>query len=170
MEDIQIGNLTFRHIEAVYDTALAELIRTNLKAYQLDIPGTAYYDENLYHLSGFYNAEPKKRFYYVLTDEKENVLGGVGLAEFEGIPDCAELQKLYLDDRVKGAGLSYRMMDKIEEAAMELGYKYIYLETHENLKAAIHLYGKCGYQEISRPASVIHSTMNRFFLKELKLL
>ena len=29
-------------------------------------------------------------------------IGGVGIAEFAGIENCAELQKLYLDDRAKG--------------------------------------------------------------------
>ena len=49
----------------------------------------------------------------------------------------------------------------------EAGYKYSYLETHDVLKAAIHLYEKSGYKEIKRPAEVGHSTMNRFFLKTL---
>ncbi len=100
--------------------------------------------------------------------DTDSVVGGVGLAEFEGIEDCAELQKLYLDDSVKGRGLSYDMMRKIETAARELGYKRMYLETHNNLKAAIHLYEKCGYKEIERPKAVVHSTMNRFFLNEFK--
>ena len=150
-----------------YDTAVAELVRSNLKAHQLDIAGTVYFDENLYHLSDFYHAKPDKRKYFVLVDETDTVLGGVGMAEFEGLPDCAELQKLYLDDSVKGRGISYDMMKKVETAARELGYKRMYLETHNHLGAAIHLYEKCGYKEIERPETVVHSTMNRFFLKEL---
>ncbi len=47
------------------------------------------------------------------------------------------------------------------------GYKQSYLETHDNLQAAIHIYEKCGYKEIERPKEVVHSTMNRFFLKVL---
>ncbi|MBQ9437119.1 MAG: GNAT family N-acetyltransferase [Lachnospiraceae bacterium] len=159
--------MIFRTIKPNDDTAVAELVRRNLKAHQLDIPGTVYFDENLYHLSDFYNALPDKRAYYVLVDEEDKVIGGVGIAEFEGIEDCAELQKLYLDDSVKGKGLSYNMMKKAEAAALERGYKRVYLETHNNLKAAIHLYEKCGYAEIDRPKSVVHSTMDRFFLKEL---
>ena len=155
-------------LSPAYDTAVAELVRSNLKAHQLDIPGTVYFDDNLYHLSEFYNGMPDKRIYYVLTDESDNVLGGVGLAEFAGIEDCAELQKLYLNDNVKGRGFSYDLMNKVESVARELGYKRIYLETHNNLKAAIHLYKKCGYREIERPKAVVHSTMNRFFLKELE--
>ena len=49
----------------------------------------------------------------------------------------------------------------------EAGYKQSYLETHDNLQAAIYIYGKCGYKEIKRPKEVVHSTMNRFFIKEL---
>ena len=158
---------TFRPMEKKDDGGIAELIRTNLKAHGLDIPGTVYFDDNLNHLSTFYLADPGKRIYYVLTDPRGKLMGGVGIAEFNGIPDCAELQKLYLCDDAKGKGLSYRMMEKVEGAARERGYKRIYLETHDNLKVAIHLYEKCGYTEIERPASVVHSTMNRFFRKEL---
>ena len=158
--------MIYRLLSPAYDTAVAELVRSNLKAHQLDIPGTVYFDDNLYHLSEFYNAIPDKRIYYVMTDEADNVLGGVGLAEFSGIEDCAELQKLYLNDHVKGRGLSYDLMKKVEATARDLGYKRMYLETHDNLKAAIHLYEKCGYKEIERPKAVVHSTMNRFFLKE----
>ena len=43
----------------------------------------------------------------------------------------------------------------------------MYLETHDNLAAAIHVYEKCGYKEIEKPAGVVHATMNRFFIKEL---
>ena len=49
----------------------------------------------------------------------------------------------------------------------DAGYKQSYLETHDNLKAAVHIYEKCGYKEIKRPKEVVHSTMNRFFLKTL---
>ena len=160
--------MIYRLLSPAYDTAVAELVRSNLKSHQLDIAGTVYCDDNLYHLSEFYNAMPDKRIYYVLTDESDNVLGGVGLAEFAGIEDCAELQKLYLNDSVKGRGLSYDLMNKVESVARDLGYKRMYLETHDNLKAAIHLYEKCGYKEIERPKAVVHSTMNRFFLKELE--
>ena len=159
--------MRFREITPADDTALAELIRENLRARQLDIPGTVYYDENLYHLSDFYLADPARRFYYILADEADRVLGGIGLAEFPLREDCAELQKLYLADRVKGRGLGYDLIARIEEKARALGYRELYLETHDNLTAAIHLYQKCAYHEIERPAGVVHATMNRFFLKTL---
>ena len=54
-----------------------------------------------------------------------------------------------------------------KEVLTDKGYKKIYLETHTNLKAAIHLYEKCGYKLIEKPKEVVHSSMNRFYLKEL---
>ena len=156
--------MNFEPLSAKYDAAVANLIRTNLKAHQLDIPGTVYFDEGLDHLSGFYNHAG--RVYYVLT-ENGTVIGGIGLAIFPGFANCCELQKLYLDDGAKGHGLGYEMIRFIEDKAREMGYKKIYLETHDNLAAAIHIYEKSGYVEIDRPDCVVHSTMNRFYLKEL---
>ena len=136
-----------------------------MKAHHLDIPGTVYFDDGLDHLSGFYDHEG--RSYFVLLDGK-NLVGGIGLAEFEGFPDCCELQKLYLDDSMKGRGLGYQLIEKVEQEARNHGYKRMYLETHTNLQAAIHIYEKTGYKVIDRPDCVVHSTMNRFYMKELR--
>ena len=159
--------MIFEQLKPEYDQALAKLIRHNLKQHGLDVPGTVYFDEGLEHLSGFYLAEPEKRDYFVLTDAGE-VVGGIGLAEFEPFENCAELQKLYLADRVKGRGLGYELIKLVEKRATELGYKQMYLETHTNLEAARHIYEKSGYQLIDRPDAVVHGTMNRFYLKQLE--
>lgn len=159
--------MQFYKITAADNKQLADMIRDNLKKNDLDIPGTAYYDENLNHLSFFYLEDAAKRFYYVLKDDKDNVIGGVGLAEIDLFEECAELQKLYLADSAKGSGIGYKLVSLIEDKARELGYKRIYLETHTNLAAAIHIYEKCGYREIDKPEGVVHATMNRFYIKEL---
>jgi putative acetyltransferase len=155
-----------REIEERDNSALAALIRDNLKKHDLDIPGTVYYDEGLDHLSEFY-AGPNCS-YYVLFDPKDRVVGGIGFAGFEPMEATAELQKLYLDDSVKGSGLGYELISLIEKKMMDAGFKYSYLETHDNLKAAIHEYEKSGYMEIARPLEVGHGAMNRFFKKELR--
>ena len=152
----------FRMLTAEYDPAIAALVRSNLEAHQLDIPGTAYYDEGLDHLSEYYR-EPG-RVYYVLL-ENGTVIGGIGLAGFDG--DCCEMQKLYLADSAKGRGLGYLLIDHLENEARKMGYRQVYLETHTNLQAAIHLYEKTGYRQIPKPDSIVHSTMNRFYLKQL---
>ena len=55
----------------------------------------------------------------------------------------------------------------MEQEARRLGYRQIYLETHTNLQAAIHIYERAGYREIPRPESVVHSTMNKFYIKSI---
>ena len=156
----------YRIIEPKDNLILANIIRDNLKANKLDIPGTVYFDENLNNLSDFYLASPK-RAYFIALDDNDNIIGGIGLAELGFMDDTAELQKLYLTDAAKGQGLSYELIELVEETSLNKGYKRIYLETHTNLKAAIHLYEKCGYKLIEKPKEVVHSSMNRFYLKEL---
>ena len=156
--------MQYKKLEEKYDAPLAALIRTSLKARGLDIPGTAYFDESLDHLSTFY--DDPRRAYYVLL-ENDAVIGGIGLAEFDGFPDCCELQKLYLADSHQGHGTGYQMIGFIEKEARAKGYKSIYLETHTNLQAAIHIYERAGFEEIPRPGSVVHSTMNKFYLKQI---
>lgn len=133
----------------------------------LDIPGTAYFDSELDHLSDYYNSNSDKRIYFIALDGKDRIVGGVGIAEFVGIEDCVELQKLYLDDSVKGKGYGKELMGIAEDWARSAGYKKLYLETHTNLSVALKLYEKMSFHRIEKPCSTQHSTMNRFYLKEL---
>lgn len=156
-----------RPITEADDSLIAEIIRTNLKKYHLDIPGTVYFDPEVEHLSKYYHALPDKRGYFIAVGDDGRVIGGVGIAEFAGFESCAELQKLYLTDAVKGNGIGKYLMRVAEEFAQKAGYERMYLETHTNLETAIHMYEKIGFCQISRPEAVVHSTMNRFYIKEL---
>ena len=158
--------MVFRDITHSDNLLLAELVRYNLKAHGLDLPGTVYFDENLNRLSDFYLGDKSKRYYFVCEDNS-SVIGGAGLAEFEFFENCAELQKLYLFEYAKGRGIGYQLISLVEDKARSLGYSRLYLETHSNLQAAIHMYEKCGFHEIDKPAGVVHATMNHFYIKDL---
>ncbi|MBQ9198048.1 MAG: GNAT family N-acetyltransferase [Clostridia bacterium] len=156
--------MRYERLTAEYNAALAALIRKSLKAHRLDIPGTVYFDAGLDDLSSYYD-RPGRAYFVLLEDER--LAGGIGLAEIGVFPACCELQKLYLDEAFQGHGLGYGMIDRIESEAKKLGYHRVYLETHTNLQAAIHIYEKSGYRQIARPDGVVHGTMNRFYLKTL---
>ena len=164
---MQAEHIVIRPIRPEDDAPMSRIIRSNLEQFHLDIPGTAYFDPELDHLSRYYRAAPDRRAYFVAVDEAGRVLGGVGFAEFSGFSHCAELQKLYLAEEVKGRGLGSRLMQQVQSCARSLGYGQMYLETHSNLQAAIRLYEKLGFQRIQRPEGVMHSTMDHFYLKEL---
>ena len=159
--------ITIRPITPADDAAIARIIRENLKAHHLDIPGTAYFDPELDCLSGFYRAKPDSRAYFIAANRDGSVIGGVGIAEFEGLPNCAELQKLYLCDDAKGKGFGKLLMQTAVEFARSAGYDWLYLETHTNLEAAIGLYEKMGFRRIEKPEAILHSTMNRFYRKRI---
>ena len=159
-----MGEYRYEALTPRHDAAIAALVRASLKERGLAIPGTVYFDEALDHLSAYY--DHPERAYYVLLKE-DQVIGGVGLAAIPFFDNCCELQKLYLADEEQGQGTGYEMIRLIEEEAVNRGFRRIYLETHTNLAAAIHIYEKSGYREIDRPACVVHSTMNKFYLKEL---
>ncbi len=159
-------NYEIKKITPKHNLAMAKIVRDNLKNHGLDIPGTAYFDSSLDNLCEFYN-NSDKRGYYVITDENDRVLGGVGFAEFEPFENCAELQKLYISDSIKGQGFGYKLMEFIENKIAEAGYNLSYLETHSNLKVAIYLYEKIGYEKIEKPEDVAHCAMDSFYLKKL---
>ena len=156
-----------RTITEADDPLIAEIIRTSLKKYHLNIPGTVYFDPELDHLSKYYHSLPEKRGYFIATNHEGQVIGGVGIAEFNGFDNCAELQKIYLIDQEKGKGLGKCLLELAEDFARSLGYQSLYLETHTNLETAIAMYEKNGFQRIHKPKSVVHSTMNRFYRKRL---
>lgn len=158
--------MELREISIEADKPLAEIIRYNLRKNHLDIPGTVYFDPELDHLSEFYLAAPDRRKYFILWDN-DKVCGGVGFAEFGGFEKCAEIQKLYLSDEKKGMGLGKMLLQYAENEARKLGYTTVYIETHTNLDVALKLYYKYGYQQIDRPSSVSHGTMNRFLIKKI---
>lgn len=166
-KNISLSKNNIRTITSDDDAVIADIIRTNLRKYHLDIPGTAYFDPELDHLSEYYGAYPDKRAYLISVDNDGNVIGGVGFAEFEGMEKCAEIQKLYLIDDAKGCGMGKFMMDCAEELARSLGYENLYLETHTILKEAIELYEYMGFRLIEKPQSVVHSTMDSFYLKKI---
>lgn len=160
------SNYEIREILPDDNLILAEIIKNNLEKYNLDIPGTAYFDAELESLYESYSGKDKKG-YYVVTDRQGTVVGGIGFDKYAPLNNCAELQKLYLSDCAKGFGLGYKLISFIEDKMREKGFQASYLETHHDLEAAIHIYQKSGYREIEKPHESIHDTMDKFFYKQL---
>lgn len=159
--------MKIREIQTGDNAALAKLIRSCLEKHELNIPGTAYFDESLDRLSDYYAEKPAERKYYVGIDDEGRVIGGVGYAQFDGFDSCVELQKLYLAEEYQGQGLGRELLLHIIGVAKENGYGAVYLETHSNLKKAIGLYIKEGFDEIEKPDCVVHSTMDLFYKKSI---
>lgn len=168
-DDGHHGNI--RRIIPADNAAIQRIIQQGLARFGLDVPGTAYFDPQLDALSDFYDAQShdRGRGYFVAIDDDGGIIGGAGYAHFSGAaPDIAELQKLYIAPQGQGSGVSYRLIELIEQAARADGYRELYLETHHALQAAIHIYERCGFERLASPiGKASHVTMDRFFIKSL---
>ncbi|MDR1017421.1 MAG: GNAT family N-acetyltransferase [Lachnospiraceae bacterium] len=155
--------MNIRKIEEKDNLVLFNLIRKCLEDADLAMEGTVYVDDSIRHLSDYYGVDNGE--YFVLVDDNDNVIGGIGYGRFEG--DICELQKMYLNPDYRGEGLSYKLVDYVCNKAKEF-YKKIYLETHTNLNIAIHVYEKSGFTYLDKPLNVaVHSAMNVFMIKDL---
>ena len=56
-----------------------------------------------------------------------------------------ELQRLYIDARVRGQGVGSRLLSKIESMARDRGHDVIWLKVWDGNQSAIGLYRKTGY-------------------------
>lgn len=73
----------------------------------------------------------------------------VGSASFKKYDDeCAEVKRVFIKPEYRGRGISKKLMELLESAAMEQGYQYLILESGEPLVAAMALYRKFGYKVI----------------------
>lgn len=160
-----MSNLEIRPITPQDDAQVAAIVRFDLEEADCAIPGTAYYDPQLDHLSAFY-AHENNAAYWVLSDAKGKVYGGAGIAPFAS--GIAELQKFYILPEGRGHGDGQRLIDQALTYAQERGYHQVYLETFKSLLAANHLYKKNGFAPLdqARPETE-HSACDAWWIKDL---
>jgi putative acetyltransferase len=141
-------DITIRTVEEKDNSALATLIRSTLKEFGANHPGTVYYDESTDHLSEVFKAAGSVYYVALLNNE---VVGGGGIYPTEGLPaDTCELVKMYLYLHVRGLGLGTLLIKKCIAFAKETGYRNIYLETMPELKLALKTYEKLGFEYLDQ--------------------
>ncbi|PNH89820.1 GNAT family N-acetyltransferase [Vibrio diazotrophicus] len=140
-------NITIRPITPEDNSAIADVIRNSFIDNKIDhLEGVSLHDPALASLSHAYTSE--KSGYWVAT-LNDQVVGGVGVAQLLGASEeYGEMQKLYLDKSVLGIGLGRCLIDLSIKKAREFGYKYLYLETLEELSSAVSLYKQFGFEHI----------------------
>lgn len=80
----------------------------------------------------------------VIEDGDGELVGTVGLYPIDEI--TVELRKMYFDPRIRGLGYGNDTLKRMIDAASELGFERVYLETAAVLKQAVHLYEKFGFE------------------------
>jgi putative acetyltransferase len=158
--------LQIREIEEKDNHTMEQIIKRSLESFNLNIPGTAYFDPQLSSLAQFYKQQSNAK-YWVAVNEQDEVVGGVGIAAFGQKTWICELQKLYITPEAQGMGLSKELMKVALDFAKE-HYTHCYLETLKKLQAANLLYIKLGFQQLERPLDGSeHNAMDAWYIKEL---
>lgn len=81
--------------------------------------------------------------------------------------DAAELKRMYVTPEHRGRGLSRRLLAAAEDAARELGYRELWLETGMRQPEAMALYASAGYRAIPSYGPWADSPLTRCFAREL---
>ena len=145
LEDIQI-----RNIQEQDNAALAQIIRSTLKEFGANHPGTVYYDESTDHLFEMFNQEPLSEYFVARLND--SLVGGGGIYPTEGLPaDTCELVKMYLLPEVRGIGLGSMLIQKCIDTAKAKGFRHIYLESMPELEKALKTYEKFGFEYLTGP-------------------
>jgi DNA-binding MarR family transcriptional regulator/GNAT superfamily N-acetyltransferase len=76
---------------------------------------------------------------------REKAVGCVVLRKLSSIPHAGECKRLYVRPEARGNGLANALLDAQEAFARSKGMRWIYLDTYDDLKAALALYQKRGY-------------------------
>ena len=154
-----------RPIESKDNAQVEHVIRACLLEMGHNHPGCAWEDPDLGRFSEVY--APEGSAYWVAVNADDRVVGGAGIGPWPGMPDTCELQKLYLLPEARHSGLARRLMDRTMTFARER-YRYCYLETFENMTAAMKLYEHYGFIYLDGPLpGAIHSTCDRWMRKDL---
>src|SRR3982751_403606 len=135
---LKMSSLIIREIQSSDNPFLAKIIKSTLKEFGANHPGTVYYDATTDSLFELFQKEGAGYFVAEINNE---IVGGGGIYPTEGLPgDTCELVKMYLLPHARGAGLGRTLIQKSLVFAKETGYKNVYLESMPELKQALTIY------------------------------
>ncbi|WP_413699062.1 GNAT family N-acetyltransferase [Psychromonas sp. KJ10-10] len=105
---------------------------------------------------------------YLIATINGLVVGGCGIATFNGDKDICELRKLFISKESRGLGLGIKLTEQCLAYAQQKGYKSCYLDTLSNMQSAIKLYEKLDFKHLPKPLDgTIHNGCDVWMLKQL---
>ncbi|RKQ37963.1 GNAT family N-acetyltransferase [Oceanobacillus halophilus] len=158
--------MQIREIVEKDNQRMEQIIKQSLESFDLDIRGTAYFDPQLGELAQFYKRQPYAK-YWVVVNNQDEVVGGVGIGPFGNQEKICELQKLYIAPEAQRKGLAKQLM-KVALNFAKQHYTYCYLETFEKLQEANRLYDLFGFEQRESPLDESeHNACDTWYIKKL---
>lgn len=165
---MNIHSLNIRDVKREDNVALAQLIRDTLTEFGANRPGTVFYDASTDALFELFQT-PKSA--YFVAELNGSIVGGAGIFPTEGLAaSTCELVKMYLVPQARGLGIGKKLIQLCEKTAVSLGFENMYLESMPELKQAIALYEKQGFEYLSASmGSSVHYGCNVWMHKKISI-
>jgi putative acetyltransferase len=145
----RMNNLLIRPIQQSDNPFLSRVVKDTLAEFGANHPNTVYYDPTT---DALFEMFQKKGATYFVAEINNEIVGGGGIYPTDGLPDdTCELVKMYLLPQARGSGLGRTLIEKCIATANEFGYKNIYLESMPELKQALKMYEKFGFEYLKGP-------------------
>jgi len=159
-------NINLRKIQTDDNPHLATIIRNALAEFSANKLGTVFYDDTTDYLYELFQ-EPGSIYY--TAHHGEQVLGGAGIYPSEGLlQGTCELVKMYLKPEARNLGLGKKLIDTCLEFAKGFGYIQVYIETMPELRKAVSVYEKYGFQYLNgRLGNTGHFGCDVWMLKKI---
>ena len=166
MKYFTVSDHFIRLIDKSDNIELANIIRNSLLEFNAAKPGTVYYDKTTDHLYELFRKEGSCYFVAITAGK---IAGGCGIYPTAGLDtDTCELVKFYLSREARGKGIGRILLNKCMEAAVQLSYHKVYIETMPELKVAIPMYEKAGFKMLPGPlGNSGHSGCDIWMIKQL---
>jgi len=162
-----MNNFNIRSIQPLDNPFLSRIVKNTLAEFGANHPGTVYYDPTT---DALFELFQKPGAHYYVAEMNGEIIGGGGIFPTDGLPDdTCELVKMYLVPKARGIGLGRLLIEKCIEEAKEKGYKNIYLESMPELKQALKVYEKFGFEYLKGPmGNSGHTGCSLWMLKSLR--
>ncbi len=142
-------SIFIRCIQPADNPVIATIIRNTLEEFGANHPGTVYYDKTT---NALFELFQKEKSVYFITEKDGKIVGGGGIYPTDGLPaDTCELVKMYLLPEARGTGLGSQLITHCLEQAKDFGFSKVYLETMNELKAALKVYARMGFTYLDGP-------------------
>ena len=159
-------SFTIHEIRPQHDADVCEIIKIVGKEFGAIGEGFGPSDPEVEAMSQHYKNENASL--YLIANMHKKVVGGGGIAPFNGSLDICELRKLFLLPESRGLGIGKNILQECIDYAKSKGYKKCYLDTLVNMKSAIALYESFGFQHLEGALEgTIHNGCDVWMLKEL---
>jgi putative acetyltransferase len=145
----RMKNVTIRNIQPQDNPILSKIVKDTLAEFGANHPNTVYYDPTT---DALFEMFQKKGAAYFVAEINDEIVGGGGIYPTDGLPaDTCELVKMYLLPHARGTGLGRTLIEKCIATSKAYGYKQIYLESMPELKQALKIYAKFGFEYLKGP-------------------